>query len=257
MGNAYRHIKWEEEQDLVHLILNRPPLNWLNIEMMEEMNHALESLIDKKDVKLLIVQAEGKAFSVGVDVEDHMGDKAEKMIAVFHRMFRLLDALGIPSLALVNGSALGGGCELAVYCDMVLASDKAKFGQPEIQIGVFPPIAALAFPRLIGRKKAFELILAGETIGAREALEIGLVNKVVPVEQFNEEAEKFIAKIRACSPVALRLTKKAIVQGFDTDVDEGLKRIEHIYMKELMVSEDANEGLKAFVEKRPAQWKGR
>lgn len=257
MGNAYRYIKWEEEQDLVRLILNKPPLNWLNIEMMEEMNHALESLIDKKGVKLLIVQAEGKAFSVGVDVEDHMGDKAEKMIAVFHRMFRLLDALGIPSLALVNGSALGGGCELAVYCDMVLASEKAKFGQPEIQIGVFPPIAALAFPRLIGRKKAFELVLAGETIGAREALEIGLVNKVVPVEQFNEEAEKFIAKIRACSPVALRLTKKAIVQGFDTGVDEGLKRIEHIYMKELMVSEDANEGLKAFVEKRPAQWKGR
>ena len=257
MGESYQYIKLEKEADLVRLILNRPPLNWLNIEMMEEINHALESLMDPSVFKLLVIQAEGKAFSVGVEVADHIGDKAEKMIEVFHRMFRLLDALGLPSLALVNGSALGGGCEVATYCDMVLASEKAKFGQPEIQVGVFPPIAALAFPRILGLKKAFELILSGETISAREALEIRLINKVLPVETFQEEAEGFISKIRASSPVVLKMAKKAIIQGWDTGVEEGLTRIEDIYMKELMSTEDANEGLKAFVEERKAVWKGR
>lgn len=257
MGESYQYIKLEKEVDLVRLILNRPPLNWLNIEMMEEINHALESLTDLSIFKLLVIQAEGKAFSVGVEVADHMGDKAEKMIGEFHRMFRLLDALGLPSLALVNGSALGGGCEVAIYCDMVLASEKAKFGQPEIQVGVFPPIAALAFPRMLGLKKAFELILSGETISAREALEIGLINKVVPVETFQNEAEGFISKIRASSPVVLKMAKKAIIEGWDTGIEEGLKRIEDIYMNELMTTEDANEGLRAFVEERKAVWKGR
>lgn len=257
MGTSYQFIKLDIEDDVARLILNRPPLNWLNIEMMEEMNQALESLNDKSALKLLVVQAEGKAFSVGVDVEDHMGDKAEKMIQVFHRIFRLLDTLEIPSLALVNGSAIGGGCEVATYCDMVLASERSKFGQPEIQVGVFPPVAALAFPRIVGPKKSFELILAGENISAQEALDIGLINKVFPTDQFYEEADAFIEKIRANSPVVLRKAKKAIIQGWDTGVEAGLQRIEDIYMKELMITEDANEGLRAFVEKRPAQWKGR
>ena len=257
MGLPYQYIKLELEEDLARLILNRPPLNWLNIEMMEEINQALESLANKSLLKLLVIQAEGKAFSVGVEVEDHMDGKAPRMIEVFHRIFRLLDSLGVPSLALVNGSALGGGCEVATYCDMVLASEKAKFGQPEIQVGVFPPIAALAFPRMIGQKKAVELILLGETISSREALEVGLINRVFPVESFEEEAEAFIAKIRAHSPVVLRMAKKAVIEGWDTGVEDGLRRIEDIYMKELMITEDANEGLKAFLEKRKAKWKGR
>jgi len=256
MVNSYQYIKLVEEEDIVRLILNRPPLNWLNIEMMEEMNHALESLMDKSYLKLLVIQAAGKAFSVGVDVEDHMGDKAERMISVFHRIFRLLDTLKIPSLAVVNGSALGGGCEVAIYCDMVLASEKSKFGQPEIQVGVFPPIAALAFPRIVGPKKAFELIFTGENISAAEACSIGLINKVFPADRFQEETEAFIEKIRTNSSVVLQKSKKAIIQGWDTGLEEGLNRIESIYMKELMATEDANEGLKAFVEKRPAQWKG-
>jgi cyclohexa-1,5-dienecarbonyl-CoA hydratase len=202
----------------------------------------------------LVIQAKGKVFSVGVDVEDHMGDKAPKMLDVFHGMFRLLDSLGLPTLALVNGSALGGGCELAVYCDMVVASEKAKFGQPEIKVGVFPPIAVLAFPRIIGRKKAFELILSGDTISAQDAFDIGLVNKVVPVEAFEEEAQAFISKLAAQSSVVLRMTKKAIVRGYDTGAEEALKVIEDIYMNELMKTADANEGLKAFLEKRKPVW---
>jgi cyclohexa-1,5-dienecarbonyl-CoA hydratase len=257
MGNKFRFIRVKVDEGVANICLDRPPLNWMNIEMMEEINNALSSFKDMEGIKLLVFSAEGKAFSVGVDVADHMGDKAKRMIEVFHGIFRLIDSLGIPTIAIVNGSALGGGCELATYCDIVLASERAKFGQPEIQVGVFPPIAALEFPRIIGRKKAFELILSGETIGAKEALEIGLVNRVFPVERFEEEVTSFISKLTALSPVVLRMTKKAITIGWDTGAEEGLRRIEDLYIKELMSTEDANEGLLAFIEKRKPIWKGR
>src|SRR5512136_2052344 len=191
---AFKHIQTEFKDGVAYLTLNRAPLNVLNIEMMEEINACLEGLLKEKSLKLLVIQAAGKAFSAGVDVGEHLGDLVNKMVEVFHGMFRLMDALKVPSLAVVNGSALGGGCELAIYCDMVIATEKAKFGQPEIQVGVFPPIAALVMPRIIGRKKAMELILAGDVIGAQEALALGLINKVVTEASLAEEVNKFIEK---------------------------------------------------------------
>ncbi|MBF0552828.1 MAG: enoyl-CoA hydratase/isomerase family protein, partial [Deltaproteobacteria bacterium] len=160
----YKHILVKKDNGLVTITLNRPPLNWLNIAMMEEINQALSGLKDDSGIKLLMFDASGKAFSVGVEVAEHMGGLAEKMIEVFHGMFRLIDQVGVPTLAVVHGSCLGGGCELAIYCDMVLALDNAKFGQPEIAVGVYPPIAALVLPHIIGRKKAMELILSGDII---------------------------------------------------------------------------------------------
>ena len=142
---AFKHIQTDLKEGVATLTLNRVPLNWLNIEMMEEINIFFEGLLKEKSLKLLVIQAAGKAFSVGVEVADHMGDLAPKMIDVFHRMFRLMDALKVPSLAVVNGSALGGGCELALYCDMVIATEKSKFGQPEIQVGVFLPSRRWSF----------------------------------------------------------------------------------------------------------------
>lgn len=257
MAEDYKFIKFKSEDALARITLNRPPLNWLNIEVMEEINGVLELLAEEEALKLLVFDAEGKAFSVGVDVEDHMDGKAAKMIDVFHGMFKRLFNLAVPTLALVNGAALGGGCELAVYCDMVIASEKAKFGQPEIQLGVFPPIAALAFPKIIGIKKTFELLLSGENISASEALKIGMINKVVPVDDFEEVSEAFISRILKHSSVAIRLTRKAVLSGLDKDAEAGLKSIEHIYMDELMASEDANEGLLSFIEKRKPVWKGK
>ena len=166
-----------------------------------------------------------------------------------------MDALKVPSIAVVNGSALGGGCELALYCDMVIATEKAKFGQPEIQVGVFPPIAALIFPRMIGRKKALELILSGDVIGAQEALALGLVNKVVPEASLAEEVKGFIEKFKKLSGIVLKLTKEAALVGLNDDVDQGLKAIEKIYLDRLMKTNDAIEGLKAFLDKRKATWK--
>ena len=256
MSETYQFIGLEIKERVAWLTLRRPPLNWLNIETMEEINQALEGLAPSPP-NLLVIQAEGKAFSVGVEVADHMGDKADRMIEVFHGIFRRMDDLGVPSLAVVAGAALGGGCELATYCDMVLASEKARFGQPEIQVGVFPPIAALAFPRMIGRKKAMEVILSGQPVSAQEAHSMGLVNKVVSPEELQKEAEAWAARFSKLSGVVLRLTRKAVMEGWDTGLAAGLGRIEGIYMKELMRTEDAQEGLQAFLEKRDPVWKGK
>jgi cyclohexa-1,5-dienecarbonyl-CoA hydratase len=252
---AFKYIQTEFKEGVATLTLNRAPLNVLNIEMMEEINTALEGLMKEKSLKLLVIQAMGKAFSAGVDVGEHLGDLVYKMIEVFHKMFRLMDALKVPSIAVVNGSALGGGCELALYCDMVIATEKAKFGQPEIQVGVFPPIAALVFPRVIGRKKALELILSGDIISAQEALSLGLINKIVPEASLAEEVNGFIDKFKKLSGIVLKLTKEATLAGLNDDMDKGLKAIEKIYLDRLMKTHDAIEGLKAFLDKRKPTWK--
>jgi cyclohexa-1,5-dienecarbonyl-CoA hydratase len=250
----YQHIEMKVEEGSATIILNREPLNVLNIAMMKEINQALDTLKSAK-IKWLLFKAKGKAFSAGVDVGEHLGDQVEEMIEVFHGIFRRLDALPALSIASVQGAALGGGCELALYCDLVLASEKAKFGQPEIQVGVFPPIAALIFPRITNRKKALELILSGETISAQEALNLGMINKVVPAESLEGELEKFCGKFSSLSGLVLALTKKAFNTGLMDPSAQGLKEIEKIYLGELMKTHDAEEGLRAFLEKRKPTWK--
>lgn len=251
---SYRFIKTDWQEGRATITLNREPLNVLNIAMMTEINQALDEWQGKK-TKLLVFQATGKAFSAGVDVGEHLGDKAEEMIEIFHGIFRRLDALPALTIASVQGAALGGGCELALYCDLVLASEKARFGQPEIQVGVFPPIAALLFPRIMGWKKALELILSGGTITAAEAFTLGLVNKVVPPDALAGELENYCRQFLSLSGVVLALSKKAVYAGLGDDREQGLKAIEHIYLRELMKTHDAEEGLKAFLEKRKPQWK--
>jgi cyclohexa-1,5-dienecarbonyl-CoA hydratase len=252
---AFKHIQTELKDGVATLTLSRAPVNVLNIEMMEEINTFFEGLLKEKSLKLLVIQAVGKAFSAGVDVGEHLGDLADKMIEVFDKIFRLMDALKVPSIAVVNGSALGGGCELALYCDMVIATERAKFGQPEIQVGVFPPIAALAFPRMIGRKKAMELVLLGETISAQEAYTFGLVNKIVPEASLSQEVSAFIEKFKKLSGIVLKLAKEAVLAGLNDDVEKGLQAIEKIYLNRLMKSHDATEGIKSFLEKRKPTWK--
>ena len=254
---SFQHIRRELADGVGTITLNRPPVNILNIEMMEEINESLRDFKGEEGLKVLLVRAEGKAFCAGVDVGEHVGDMVKRMIESFHGMFRLMDEVQAPSIAVVKGSALGGGCELALYCDMVLATEKSTFGQPEIMVGVFPPIAALILPRIIGRKNAMELILSGKTIGAREALEMGLINKIISEESLEEEMKGFVDEFARHSAAVLRLTKKATMEGLCDDVEGGLRRIERIYLEELMKTGDATEGLKAFLEKRKPLWKDR
>jgi len=244
-----------DERDLVgRITFNRPPVNILNIEMMAEINDALKSF-RMRNLKVLVLDANGKAFSAGVDVSDHMGGKADEMIRVFHEIFHNMSMIEAPIVALVKGAALGGGCEVAAFCDLILASDRAKFGQPEIKVGVFPPVAAAVFPKFISYKRALELLLTGDIIKADEARDLGFVNHVFPFDGFEDNAEKFIRKKIACnSAVVLRLTKKAFLEGASNNYHEAMRKIEDIYLNELMLTKDANEGLEAFLEKRPPIW---
>lgn len=254
-----KHIRFEVSDGVARLTLRKPPVNVLNIAMMREINTALEGLDGDPAVKVLVFEAaEGsKAFSAGVDVSEHTADRVEEMIEVFHRIFRLLDGLEVPTVAVVGGAALGGGCELVLFCDMVIASERASFGQPEIQVGVFAPVAAVALPGIIGPKKTMELLLTGDRIRAVEAERLGLVNKVVPPEELQSAADEFVGKLAKLSGAVLRLTKRAVRVGSAGSFAEGLAAVEELYLGPLMETEDAHEGLAAFMEKRAPMWKNR
>lgn len=254
----YKNILFEIKGEKAFLTINRPPLNILNTGTMEEMNEALRSLMENKEVKVLIISGSGeKAFSAGVDVADHTEEKVERMIHVFHDIFRNLSKLDQVTVAALKGLTLGGGCEIALFCDLIIAADNLKIGQPEIKLSVLPPIALLIMPRLVGLKKAAELLLTGKTIDAHEAERIGLINKVTPSDSFDSELEAFIQPLTELSLVGLKYSKKGITLGLETAFSEGLERIERIYLKELMSSEDAREGLRAFMEKRKPLWKNK
>jgi len=248
-------LKMEKDRGAARLAFARPKHNVLNIEMMHELNGLLEELLKDDELKCLVIAGEGPSWSAGVDVGEHMGDLAPKMIETFHGIFRRMAKIGVLTVASVYGSCLGGGCELAVFCDLVIASESAKLGQPEIQVGVFPPIAAQIMPRSIGRKAANDLIFSGRIISADESLSLGLVNKVVKEEDLETETEGFIKPYLKLSAEVLRLTKKALTAGLMDDLEPSLKVIEDIYLRELMESHDAHEGLKAFLEKRKPEWK--
>ena len=250
----YKSIGFDKSDGVASITLQRGELNVLNIAMMEEINSALESLNNGSDLKAVVIRASGKAFSAGVDVSEHTTELVNKMIGTFHRMFRLLDKMECPTIALVQGAALGGGCELACFCDMVVAREHAKFGQPEIKVGVFPPVAAAGFPQYGFLKKMYELLLIGETITAEEAQTFGLVNTVFPKDGFEESCREWLGKLTSNSGAILRLTKKAIRIGQGRPFDDALTSVEQIYLTDMMATKDAHEGLSAFLEKRKPKW---
>jgi cyclohexa-1,5-dienecarbonyl-CoA hydratase len=240
---------------VARLVLDRPPLNVLHVPMLQELDEVLTDLAADPELKLLVMTGEGKAFCVGVDVADHTADRVELMIEVFHGVIRKLLLLEVPVVAAVNGAALGGGCELLLACDLVIASEKAKLGQPEIRLGVFPPVAAALMPRLIGRQRALDLVLTGRVIGAAEAREMGLVGRVVPVEGFDEAIAEYVGSLSSLSRPVLRLTKRTVVEGMAESLWDAFDRAEKRYLHELMELDDAHEGLAAFLEKREPIWR--
>jgi len=238
------------------LTLNDPPLNILDIEMLEALREAIGAA--KPDRHALILDAAGeKAFSAGASVQDHLGDRVVTMLDRFHDCFRLLAKLDLVTVALVRGAALGGGCELAMACDFVLASDRAKFGQPEINLGVFPPVAAYQLSRIAPPRRGLELLLTGDTVDAPAAASLGLVNAVFPAAEFDARAGEWLQKLWRQSASSLRFAKKAFRLAQSADFDERLAAVERLYLEELMKTSDANEGLNAFVEKRKPAWSGR
>ncbi len=250
-----QHIRLETDDGIATITLNRPPLNVLNIAMMAELNTLLETVLGDANLAVILFRAEGKAFCAGVDVNDHTGDKVGEMIRQFHGIFRKLSSTDALTIAAVNRAALGGGCELAIFCDIVLASDRAKFGQPEVQVGVLPPIAACVLPPQIGIKKAIELNAVGMTIDATEAHLIGLVNQVYPDGEFDQRVGAYLSDIRKLSRPVVRAAKRATVMVVREQILSHLERVEKLYLDDLMKLSDAHEGIAAFMEKREPKWR--
>ena len=238
---------------------NRPEvLNAINIKLMEELVDALEALDKDNDVRAIILTGNEKAFAAGADIKE-MSD-ASVVDMLMRDQFARWDKIRKikkPIIAAVSGFALGGGCELAMTCDMIIASETAKFGQPEINIGVMPGAGGTQrLTRAVGKAKAMELVLTGRMISGEEAMRLGLVNKVVPVEFYLEEAKSLAKEIASKPPVAVRLAKEAVLKAFDTTIEGGLEfERKNFYL--LFASDDQKEGMKAFVEKRKAEWKGK
>ncbi|MFO0838455.1 MAG: enoyl-CoA hydratase/isomerase family protein [Phycisphaerae bacterium] len=253
--SKFEFIAVSASDGVATITLNRPPVNILHIPMLAEIETALDGVGHDPSVAAIVFNALGKTFSAGVDVADHTPEKTAPMIRVFHSVFRRLAATDALTIAVVQGAALGGGCELACFCDIVLASDRAKFGQPEVQVGVFPPVAASVLPFQLGLKKAVELTVLGATIDAPEALRIGLANQVFASEEFSTRTSEYIGQIGRLSRPVLRLAKKATVAGWRERVLEQLDRAEKLYLDDLMNLADAHEGIAAFLGKRPPQWK--
>lgn len=255
--SGFRFIRLWEERDVARLTLTRPPLNILTVAMMQEIGDALDRLAARPDLKALVLEAHEKAFCAGVAVEDHRGDRVKPMLDSFHGLFRRLRGLDCITVAAVAGAALGGGAELATFCDVVIATERATFGQPEIKLGVFPPIAALHYPVRVGAVRALSLLVSGEVLSAAEAARIGLVDQVVAPDQLSAVVEAHLERVRATSGVVLRLTKRAVRDALGVPFEQALASLETLYHDALMNTEDAHEGLRAFAEKRPPVWRNR
>ncbi|HVD77665.1 MAG TPA: enoyl-CoA hydratase/isomerase family protein [Vicinamibacteria bacterium] len=254
---AARFLQVAGGNGVVRITLNRPPANVMSIDLMDELNATLESLDNQRDLKFVVLAAAGKYFSAGFELGDHLGDRAYLMMEAFKKIFENMTKLDRPVLAVVAGPALGAGSILAAACDMVLAGASAKFGHPEIKGGVFNPMAAALLPRLVGRKRAFEMILGGVTITAAEAERIGLISRAVPDEKLEAEAAAVVQRYEEGSAPILQLTRRAIATGLDQPLADAIRNAEDIYLNQLMSTEDAEEGLKAIVEKRKPVWKDR
>lgn len=248
-------IKLDISESVARLQLNRPPLNIINLAMIREMADALNIVAERPQLKVLVLEASGKAFCAGVDVLDHAPDRVEPMIREFGQLFRRLRTLPMPTIAVVQGAALGGGTELAIACDQVLAAASARFGQPEIKLGVFPPFAAALLPRLIGYQQAARLLFSGEAIFATEAARLGLVTYIAANDEVPAALERILKQLAGLSAAALRYTKLALLQGADLGIAQSLPAIEDRYLHDLMATADANEGIQAFLEKRLPIWR--
>jgi len=259
MAEDFQYIKFRIEDRAARITFARPPLNILNIAMLREINEALNECAHQRELAAIVFDAAAdcNAFSAGVAVEEHVEETIFQMLDSFHGVFRNLEQIARPTIAIVDGSALGGGCELVAACDIVIASERARFVQPEIKLGVFPPVAAVLLPRVIGDKRARELILTGELIEAPEAARLGLVNYLLPGNELEQKTSDLLSRFRNLSVAALAFTKEAIDLGRGRSLDLALKEVEDLYLNELMKTYDASEGVKAFTEKRKPEWRHR
>lgn len=251
----YQLIQYTAEDRVATITLNAPPLNIINIKMMDEINAVLDYASQDSDLSAVLFCGAGeKAFSAGVAIEEHTPELVDTMLMSFHDIFRRLAKLNVVTVAKIQGHCLGGGLELAAMCDFVIAAEKAKFGQPEIKLGCYPPVAAALFPALIGRRQSERLMITGVIIRAAEAAEIGLITQVCATEELDETVKRTLADITSKSQAVISLLRRSQPDWRTTFLSD-LERAEKIYLDELTKLADMEEGIAAFGEKREPIWR--
>ena len=252
-----KHLKYEKTDAVAHITLDRPKFNMMNIEMMDSLNGLLEGLLREDDLKCIVLNAEGKHFCTGVEVADHKPDKVGDMIATFNRIFELTEQIEVPIIASVQGYCLGGGMELAIACDVIVAAESAQFGQPEIKVGFFPPYAAMRLPQLVGPARAIEICTTGKFYSAADARRMGMVAYVSEDDRLGETTAEIVKEIQTNSPLIIRLNKRAGRQHLGLAFKPALAGVSDLFLNTLMKTEDTLEGIASYEEKRKPVWKNR
>jgi cyclohexa-1,5-dienecarbonyl-CoA hydratase len=251
-------LRVERDGRVARIFLDRPPLNVLAIPAIEQLPEAVDRLISEPEPDIIVLTGSGeKGFSAGVDIADHTPNRVEEMLTGFHRIFRSLSAADRISVAAVRGVCLGGGFELATSCDFVICEENARLGLPEIEVGCFPPVAVAAFSERVGAQRTAEWVLTGRPIPVAEAEAAGLVSRVAPAGKLNETVEEFLVPLLSKSSAVLRVTVAALRKGRAEAFAAALERAEKAYLYKLLRTEDIQEGIAAFTEKRKPSWKHR
>jgi len=253
----YEFVKIRLDGGVARMTLSRPEHNLLNEAMLRELAEGIEHVGSREDIKIILLDSACKVFCGGIEVGEYTSQRVFQMLDAFHAAFAAMVDVAKPVICVVNGPAIGGGAELAAFGDMVIATPKARFAQPEITIGMFPPLASTILPYLVGPKVALELVLTGEPVTAERALDLGLVNRLVPEAQLESTVKDLLARMTGHSGAVLTMAKRAILGGMGMSLRDGLKHSMGIFLNELYRLEDSQEGLHALVEKRKPNWKNR
>ena len=250
-------LDFDINNNIAKITLNNPPYNVLTVPLMKELADAIESLDGRRDVKCIVLGSSQKTFSAGISIEDSKPDRVFQTIEAFNRVFRAIAEISKPLIVAVNGPAIGAGSELVAFGDVIIATPNARFAQPEVKMGVFPPFAAIMLPAVIGPKKTYELILTGQALSAEEALDLGFVNRVVPEAALENTVNELVSRIIEFSAPVLEMTKRVIATSIGRPLAEAMKKSQDIYLNQLMSLQDVEEGLRAVLEKRKPVWKNK
>lgn len=254
----FEFIKLVKSDGVARVVFARPKQhNVFNIEMMNQFISVLEDLRTDKDLKCVVLEAEGKSWCAGLDVGDHKPENADEMIAVFNQSLKIIGAFEVPTIAAVRGACLGGGMEYAIACDVIIASKRAKFGQPEIKLGFLPPYAAIRLPLLVGPAKTIEVCTSGKIYSAEEARTMGFVSQTAEEDDFDAAVNSFIDEIKANSPLIIRLNKRAVMQHLGMNFSDAVDSVSDLFLNTLLKTEDTLEGIDSFYEKRRPVWKNK
>jgi cyclohexa-1,5-dienecarbonyl-CoA hydratase len=253
----FQFVKFRTTGEVARLTLDRPEHNLLNERMLAEVAAGINSLGERAEIKLIVMDSAGKAFSGGIELGEYTQRRVFQLLDAFHNAFSAMLDTSKPVLVVINGPAYGGGAELAALGDLVIATPRARFAQPEIKLGVFPPLAAAILPYILGPKLALELVLTGEVMTAERAREVGLVNWLVSEEELPKKVDELIAKVTAQSGPVLTMAKKAILGSLGLPLRDGVRNSMKVFLNELGDLEDSQEGLRAQAEKRAPKWKNR